>query len=141
MINRLKDAKGFTLIELVMVIVILGILAAVAVPKFINLQGSAATSVAHGITGAVQGAFTMAHAKRLISKAYTRTYTISTILNDSIDTSGIDALVPGGGTFTALINGETYQWTFSGNDGTDSSGIDIATIEENTTTGGFKPPA
>ena len=119
----------------------MGILAAVAVPKFINLQGSAATSVAHGITGAVQGAITMAHAKRLISKAYTRTYTISTILNDSIDTSGIDALVPGGGTFTALINGETYQWTFSGNDGTDSSGIDIATIEENTTTGGFKPPA
>ncbi|NQY87095.1 MAG: prepilin-type N-terminal cleavage/methylation domain-containing protein [Colwellia sp.] len=60
------NSKGFTLIELVVVIVILGILAVTTVPKFINLQADAKTATLHAIKASLQGAAALVHGKSLV---------------------------------------------------------------------------
>ncbi|KMT66028.1 prepilin-type N-terminal cleavage/methylation domain-containing protein [Catenovulum maritimum] len=63
----MKKAQGFTLIELIIVIVILGILAVTAAPKFIDIQDDAHKSVASSIQGSVYSISNMVHAKSLIA--------------------------------------------------------------------------
>ena len=58
--------NGFTLIELVVVIVILGILAAIAAPKFMDLQTDARISAINGLSGAIKSAVNMSYAKSII---------------------------------------------------------------------------
>ncbi|MHB1566409.1 MAG: type II secretion system protein [Acidiferrobacter sp.] len=57
-----RQQAGFTLIELVVVIIILGILAAVALPKFMGLSSDARVSVVDGMGGSVSEAADMVHA-------------------------------------------------------------------------------
>ncbi len=63
----MKREKGFTLIELVMVIVILGILAAVAMPKYVNMQDEAKSAAAKGVIGTVRSAIAIQYAKNALA--------------------------------------------------------------------------
>ena len=61
-----QKQRGFTLIELVVVIVILGILAATALPRFVNLQKEARVSSVNGFAGGLRGAVAVVQSKWLV---------------------------------------------------------------------------
>jgi len=63
----MKRNSGFTLIELVIVIIVLGILAATAVPKFVNLQDDARESVVKGAEAAIHSGANLIFAKSAIA--------------------------------------------------------------------------
>jgi prepilin-type N-terminal cleavage/methylation domain-containing protein len=62
----MRNQKGFTLIEIIAVLVILGILAAVAVPKFVDMQGEAREYAVEGALGALASTAYMEYAYDLL---------------------------------------------------------------------------
>lgn len=62
-----RNQKGFTLIEIIAVLVILGILAAVAVPKYLGMQKDAELAAAKGVVAELNGRASLAYAKQLIA--------------------------------------------------------------------------
>ena len=61
-----KNQKGFTLIEIIAVLVLLGIIAAVAIPRYIDMQTTAANKAAEGAVAAGMSALHMNYAKQLL---------------------------------------------------------------------------
>lgn len=72
-----KNEQGFTLIELVIVIVLIGILSATALPRFANLTVQATTAANRGVAGGLASAASIAHAAWLAAGAVTGGTTIS----------------------------------------------------------------
>jgi prepilin-type N-terminal cleavage/methylation domain-containing protein len=69
--KTLRNQKGFTLIEIIAVLVILGILAAVAIPRFFNMQAEARNKTAQQGVAAYQSSLSMAYASNLLGQVLT----------------------------------------------------------------------
>ena len=113
--------QGFTLIELVVVIVILGILAVTAAPKFIDLTSDARVSVMKGVKGSIESAVSLVHSKALIEGQTGETGFV-TIDNVSY----------------ALVYGYPAKSTVAGSDSSSGSGIiALLDLDSNDDTGDF----
>ena len=96
MINK----KGFTLVELVMIIVILGILAIVAIPKYFDLQNDAKIAAEKGVVGGVRAGI---HTYFAQNKAFPA----------SLDSASLAACSDTNACFTTVLaqGGVTQDWT------------------------------
>ena len=65
--KKLRNQKGFTLIEIIAVLVILGILAAVSIPKYLGMQDDAELATAKGAVAELNGRASLAYAKLLMA--------------------------------------------------------------------------
>jgi len=119
---KTEAQKGFTLIELVVVIALLGILAAFAIPRFASLESEARSAVTQGLSGSVRSAAAMAHGLNLatglttvdmegnsivIENGYPSAETIALTLADSTGFSVTDD----GTTATFVKDGTTANCT------------------------------
>ena len=106
----MKRSAGFTLIELIIVIVILGILAVTAAPKFINMQNEARISTVNSMKGAVESASTMVYSKAII-KGVDKSKNASTVTIDGSATVDTVYGYPAGTTKGIVTVVESTDWS------------------------------
>lgn len=108
--KQINKQAGFTLIELIMVIVILGVLSAFALPRFADLGKEARVASIQGAAGALKAASAIAHSKWLVGGTGTLTATTVDLEGTSVDMiNGYPTLA--GILVAAQISGDDFDTT------------------------------
>ena len=108
---NIRDQRGFTLIEIIMVIVLLGIIAAIAIPKYVDLKSAAVSATLDGLKGGLAGAGAIGYADKAINTA-TATYPTPDEMNTSYLQSD-DLNWNAGGWWTADVGNTVYTFTYT----------------------------
>ena len=113
-----RNSKGFTLIELVTVIAILGVLAAMTVPKFFALQTKATVEVEAQIIGTIRAGLETYAANQIVqsgAKSYPSSVTGSTLLADVLNpvAAGWTFGAAEVGTITHTRSDSTVTWSYT----------------------------
>jgi MSHA pilin protein MshA len=121
-----KQQSGFTLIELVVVIVILGLLAATALPRFVNLTGQARVASLQGIAGAVASGAALARAQWLVNGS---TGAGSVTVDGQVVTVNTSGYPDNTGIGNMITNLQGFTYDGAGNFTPDSGGSTTCRVE------------
>lgn len=108
----MKNQHGFTLIELIMVIVILGVLAAVAVPKFVDLSGNAEASACKSNQATIESAAAIKYAENAANGS--AAFPTDVLSEGDYYANGSVPSCPSGGTYTYDSDTGTVTCSISG---------------------------